>query len=252
LKSGKEKKTIYERMAVTYPYTVADLKVPRFYRRSMKRMQIALGEKIESEDSKILDVGCGTAYFTSLLSKRFQQVVGIDLSRTMIKIGRRGLTHEEAGGKIQLVVGDGEHLPFRENSFSFVLCTDFLHHVTNVQLIIREMARVAVAGGKIVTTEPNMLSPWYAILCLIRREEESFKGFFECSMWRLAKFFKQSNLDNIRVREIDFYPQLFLKLRPFPEKLSMFLDYIEELARRQRVSFIFCSHFSIVGKKKER
>jgi len=249
LKSKRRMKKFFDQTAGAYPYTVADLREPRFYRHCMKRMRIALGTTNGSENSKILDIGCGTAYFTFLLSKLNKQVIGIDLSKSMIKIGKRSLTYERTESKIELVLADGEHLPFKNNTFDIVFCLDFLHHVSNVSPVIREMARVAILDGKIVAIEPNFLNPLYAILCLVRNEE-SFERFLKASRRELGKLFKESNMDNITAKTLDFYPQLFLKLSSFPDELSRFLDYLEELLRRQPAFSFLSSHFAITGRKK--
>lgn len=248
LKSKTETKKIFDESAGAYPYTIADLEEPRFYRRCMKRMQIALGSMNGSKNNKILDVGCGTAYFTFLLSKLYRQVVGIDLSKAMIKTAKRSLKYEGIGREIELVLADGEHLPFKNNTFNAVLCLDLLHHVSDVPSVIGEMVRVAMLDGKIVAIEPNFLNPLYAILCLVANQE-SFQGFLRSSQRELNQFFQENSLNNIRLKEVDFYPQLSLKLRPFPEKLSRFLDYLEEVLRRQPAFSFLCGHFAIRGKK---
>jgi len=248
LKTKDETREIFDRSASRYPYTIADLKEPRFYRRCMKRMQIALGTMKTSEGYRVLDVGCGTAYFTFLLSKPYKQVVGIDFSKSMMKIAKRSLKGEEAVENIELVLADGKHLPFRNNTFNAVLCLDFLHHLSHVSPAINEMTRVAMLGGKIVAMEPNFLNPLYAIMSLVVNQE-SLEGFLRSSQGELSRLFQESNLGNIIVKELDLFPQLFLKLRPFPEWLSRFLDRLEELLGNQPTFLFLSSHFAITGKK---
>lgn len=249
LSRQKETKEAFDRVAVSYPYTVSDLRNPRLLHRCMKRVRIALGTSTEIKDGRILDVGCGTGYFTIQLSKLYGQVVGIDLSKKMIKIAKISLKYERMREKIELVLADGEYMPVRSNTFDTVLCLDFLHHVSSVPSVVKEMVRVTVLGGKIVAVEPNYLNPLYAILCLFAKQE-SLKKFFVTSRRELSRLFKGVNMDNVSSKEVDYYPQLLLKLDRFPGNLYRSIDYVEELLRRQSAFSFLCSHFVIMGRKR--
>jgi len=245
----KETKEAFDRGAASYPYTVSDLRNPRFLHRCTKRIRIALGTSTENKDGKILDVGCGTGYFTLQLSKLYGEAVGIDLSKKMIKIAEISLKYERAREKVEFIVADGEYMPVRSNTFDTVLCLDFLHHVSNVPSVVKEMERVTTLGGKIVAIEPNYLNPLYAILCLLSKQE-SLKKFFVTSPRELSRLFKEVNMKNVTSKEVDYYPQLLLKLRRFPDKLYRSVNYFEELLRRQPAFSFLCSHFVITGRKR--
>ena len=66
----KKEKTLrkFDRSATRYPYTVFDLSRPHFYRKSKRRLKNILKESDTKKSNIILDVGCGTGYFTSLFS----------------------------------------------------------------------------------------------------------------------------------------------------------------------------------------
>lgn len=238
-------KEAFEKSATRYPYTVFDLLKPQFYRRSMKRAEKALGS--EKEIGRILDLGCGTAYFTSLLTKFYTQVVGIDLSENMIQVAKNSLEHNKMKDGIEFVVADGEYLPFIGGAFDVVLCLDLLHHVPDVASIIREMTRAIRKGGKVVSIEPNFLNPLYVLLCFIASQENLSK-FYRASPRFLRKLFTENNIRDISVGDLDYVPQFFLKLTPFPDKLSRFLEYIENLlGRHPTLSFFLSSHFITKG-----
>jgi SAM-dependent methyltransferase len=50
--------------------------------------------------------------------------------------------------------GYGDALPFVEESFDTVLCTEVLEHVADPGAVVREMARVLKPGGYVITTTP--------------------------------------------------------------------------------------------------
>jgi SAM-dependent methyltransferase len=49
-------------------------------------------------------------------------------------------------------VADAHNLPFDDNSFEFILCTEVLEHLHTPQKAIDEMRRVLIPGGKLILT----------------------------------------------------------------------------------------------------
>lgn len=95
----------------------------------------------------LLDVGCGTGPMIELLLKEFpdKNYTGIDLTPQMIKVAqKKNLVHTK------FLVGDSENLPFAENTFDVVVCTNSFHHYPNPQAFINEAARVLKDGGRLV------------------------------------------------------------------------------------------------------
>jgi len=72
----------------------------------------------------VLDMPCGTGRLARLVRDAGFSYVGCDLSREML-----GICLEKAspGPDLQLVAGDGESLPFGDNSVDCILCVRFLN-----------------------------------------------------------------------------------------------------------------------------
>lgn len=49
-------------------------------------------------------------------------------------------------------VGDAHKLPFDDNSFSFILCTEVFEHLHSPWIVVEEMQRVLKPGGKLILT----------------------------------------------------------------------------------------------------
>ena len=95
----------------------------------------------------VLDVGCGTGPVFSLLSEKYPEkhYVGLDLTPAMIETAQaKGLPCAE------FVVGDAENLPFGDESFDAVLCSNSFHHYPNPGAFLREANRVLRPGGKLI------------------------------------------------------------------------------------------------------
>lgn len=95
----------------------------------------------------VLEVGIGTGRNFPFYP-RGVQIVGIDLSRAMLRIARaraRGL-----GLQVGLLEGDAQMLPFPNDRFDTVVCTLSLCEIPDERGAIREMKRVLRPGGRLL------------------------------------------------------------------------------------------------------
>ena len=105
----------------------------------------------------LLDCGCGTGPMISLLYDKdpTKHYTGLDITPRMIEVGRaKGL----AG--VEWVVGDCENLPFEENSFDVVICSNSFHHYPNPQRFFDSVKRVLRPGGRLILqdyTAPKLI-----------------------------------------------------------------------------------------------
>ena len=96
---------------------------------------------------ELLDVGCGTGPMIELLLKEFpdKEYTGVDLTPRMIEVAQ-----EKKLAHTKFLIGDSENLPFEEDSFDVIVCTNSFHHYPKPQAFMNEAARVLKAGGKLV------------------------------------------------------------------------------------------------------
>ncbi len=90
-------------------------------------------------DATLLDVGCGTGYFT----RRFAQDAGLRV--TGLDPEREWLDYARAQGRPNevYVAGDARELPFPDASFDFVLSVTALCFIQDQRHALQEIARVA-------------------------------------------------------------------------------------------------------------
>ena len=104
---------------------------------------------------RILDVGCGTGLATRMCLQAGVRVVALDLSLESLRVLRCQLPSPST---VDLVCGDLTALPFVETAFSGVLCANALQHLPDAQSrsrSVRELARVAQSGAKVVVSVHN-------------------------------------------------------------------------------------------------
>ena len=99
--------------------------------------------EIGSPGHKVLDVGCGGGFLTNDFARRGFSVTGVDISPESIRIAREhDVTH-----KVNYDVADAYELPYPDHSFDIVTNMDFLEHVENPEIVVRECSRVLKPGG---------------------------------------------------------------------------------------------------------
>ena len=99
------------------------------------------------DNVRLLDVGCGTGYFTRLLVSGDENVsaVGIDMEEPFIEYAREKA--EELGLPAEFIIGDALALPFEDNTFDIVTSHTFLTSVPDPEKAMSEMKRVVKPGG---------------------------------------------------------------------------------------------------------
>ncbi len=98
---------------------------------------------------RLLDLGCGTGHL-SLLMEQHNTVVSYDTAFQGVHTTRA--RRKTPGG---CVVGGGEHLPFRGESFHCVLLIDVLEHIPEDAKVAEEVRRVLRPGGLVLCMVPE-------------------------------------------------------------------------------------------------
>ena len=126
---------------------------------------ISFLQKIGKDDTTILDVGCGTGMAAEKL-KTFGRVYGIDISLRSIMEARSRLDG--------VCVSLGEELPFSNEMFNVIVCTETIEHFINPVTALAEFNKVLKPSGYLIISTPN---PWYwriivgRIIATLRRQK---------------------------------------------------------------------------------
>ena len=79
-------------------------------------------------DMLVLDVACGAAHASEVVAPQVRQVVGVDLTASLLDLGASRLA--EAGvANVLLQEGNAQSLPFVDDAFDLVYCLNSLHHI---------------------------------------------------------------------------------------------------------------------------
>jgi len=114
--------------------------------------------------STLLDLGCGEgrhcfgAYMYCDLD-----VFGFDMNyQDTLKAKKNFKDFDETSSKKSCNFGvtDGRKLPFKDNSFDYVICSEVLEHITDYEKVIDEINRVLKPEGIFAASVPKFLPEW--------------------------------------------------------------------------------------------
>lgn len=118
-----------------------------------------LGERVELDGCKVLDVGSGEGGLAKALDGGGSEVVGVELDPQNLAIAQAARSYNGLSPGT-FIRGTGVHLPFRDASFDLVTAVETIEHVDRPGSLVAEMFRVARPGGHVLATSPNALQPY--------------------------------------------------------------------------------------------
>jgi 2-polyprenyl-3-methyl-5-hydroxy-6-metoxy-1,4-benzoquinol methylase len=158
----------------------------------------------------VLELGCGTGYFTRELARSGADIVAVDVSAELLEIAQADCPAKNVRYEIQ----NASVLSYPGTVFDSVVGSSVLHHL-EVKRALGEIYRVLKPGGTIYFTEPNMLNPQIAIqknVPWVKRklgDSPDETAFFR---WPLRRLLKETGFRDVQIDPFDFlHPKT-----PFP------------------------------------
>ncbi len=109
-------------------------------RHTTKGKLILLSLLEDGHGKRALDLGCREQFWAEKLKEKGYEVVSVDL---------------EPQNERVLRVDANEPLPFADESFDLVWCTEVLEHIVNPPVTLAEINRVLKPGGQLLLSTPN-------------------------------------------------------------------------------------------------
>jgi SAM-dependent methyltransferase len=219
--SGIEKIIFYIRLLL-------DFQTNTIYRSLKKILPGAKGE--------VLDIGCGNSPFKHLLDDAATKYFGLDVYDSEdFKYQRADITRF-----------DGKNIPFADNKFDIIFCTEVLEHVAEPASLINEVFRVLKSGGEIIFSIPWSARFHYQPFDFYRYTPTALKNIF--SQFRdLTIESRGTDVSVIASKIIVVYSRQILSLKKLNLKaiLSLFLVIIEMPIL---LAAIIIGHLSIIYK----
>ena len=120
------------------------------------RAKIILRETLQSPKlTHILDAGCGYGLYALTLAENEYYVDALDLDRKRINNLNTLCQESDVTSKyIHTYQGSLAALPFSNNVYDLIICSDVIEHITDDQAAVKELARVLKPGGRLILSVP--------------------------------------------------------------------------------------------------
>jgi len=110
----------------------------------------------------VLDIGCGEGrHSLGLYVDREVNAIGIDLSTEDLKIAKRRIKDftvtDTNKSSCAFGVGDIQSLPFKDNAYDAVICSEVLEHLESLDNAVSEIVRVLKPGGVLAVSVPRFI-----------------------------------------------------------------------------------------------
>ena len=157
LKEGRPKKVVLtallKKMRAFFPEEIRGFGAALYHRLAAPgfapfHRKVALEVTDHLKSGWVLDVGTGPGLLLAEIARRNQRLklVGLDLSREMLRIASTGARGDNVGSA-RFVRANVKRLPFSDGAFDLVLSTASLHHWRDPEAGIRECLRVTRPRG---------------------------------------------------------------------------------------------------------
>lgn len=167
---------------------------------------------------EVLDLCCGTGSYLIPVLDRVKNAVGVDFSSTMLAGFKKDL-HGKIPSHLKIIEADARDLTLHNNSIDFVFSYTSLYTVPDVELVIKEVARVLRPGGHAVLELGNLWSLNFLVSMVQYKKSGWCKPFF-VSYNNMHRYFKDAGLDVIKKHSFQLLPMYgaprsLFYLRPF-------------------------------------
>lgn len=200
----------------------------RFLRRGASLLD-AVAMRIRSQPvGRVLDAGTGKGLLAQALATTGYEVHAVDCFPQRFGPTDSGVFFVEADLNTPL--------PYADETFEYVACTEVIEHVENPQALLREFHRVLRKDGRLYLSTPNLLN-------LSSRLRFLLEGAYDFFKYPLPEWAETGTADlhlhPIRFHELEYYlatarlelEEVFTSLRHYDKRL--FLFPIELLSRLQ-------------------
>ncbi len=212
----------------------------RNHYKKIKKISELLNLHNSHETISILEVGAGTGIHAKYIRTNYDNIcyTGIDISEGMVHETRKRL---DKFNSVALLVGDGERLPIKDNTFDVAFVSGSLHHFSNPMVGISELVRIIKNGGKIAVMEPNWIFPTNFLPATTQKAE---RGILKMSKNNLKNWAQDTNLYEIEINNFIYTP-------PVPKYCANFYDFIDNLVEKIPLISSLSIMLYLSGVKKE-
>ena len=110
---------------------------------------------VEGLSGRALDVASGTGDFAFELARlpNVSAAIGVDFTREMLDVANGKSERHRLAKRVRFTLGEAHALPFQDDQFICATVGFGIRNFADVHRALREMARVVMPGGRVVSLE---------------------------------------------------------------------------------------------------
>lgn len=201
----KDAQSEFNRWAETYDQSILNRLI--FRRCYLKFIELILKfYPATTRPLRLLDVGCGTGTFVSMLRETDLAIHpwGLDMAERMCQLAHQKAVQVTTDPVTRFITADSEHTPFAENSFDIVTCSNSFHHYPHQDHVLAEIFRILRPGGRVMVLDgfrDNVIG-WLIFDVGVTRVE---KSVHHCAAAEMHQKFRDQGYRNIYQEKFGFW-----------------------------------------------
>ncbi len=200
--------------------------------------QKTLSTLVFSGDEKVLDIGCGDGYLTSLIAEHVLDATGIDLSPSMVDFAadRYHNAHFRVLNALELDY---------EGQFDLVTSFTTLHWIPDQLAVLKGIERALREGGKMIVDMPTALPKPMLQAVQEKMASQKWSSYFEdfSPGWRFfsateyEELLSEAHLQPLKIVQVPV-PHTFPSKQAFMGFLKQWFPYLRPLPQAQKLVFL--------------
>jgi len=216
---------------------------PEPFRRYAHQLRMKWITKLLFETRKhfyFVDVGCGANPYFPSTAKYFSFSVGLDIATSKVqKLKEMVKEQSQKDDNVDFIVADVQSLPFRDEVFSMLLCSEVLEHLPHPSLAINEISRIT-AGEAIISVPGLGTFPGYIYKYVFKKtfiEGEHIQFFYPKDLLSNIKNAGFQVTDIIGSGNTIFFSGEFMIRRIFNvfPRFRIFLEMLDNKLNKTRI-----------------
>lgn len=186
---------------------------PYFHAR--RGLAKSLADNKQCINGNCLDFGCGNKPYEGLFNTK--EYIGVEIEGEEKREG--------------IVYYDGNTIPFDDNYFDSIICSQVFEHISNLDEIMGELCRVLKTGGYMLVTMPFAYPEHLVPYDFRRFTSFGIRNYLEKSGFEVVQYYKAGSfieaicqMKNVYINEV-----LFGKKNHFVKKLMCFYNNVSGL-----------------------
>ena len=167
-----------------------------------KSFRLTLDKLQLKPDDIFLEIGCGGGVLLNMALETVKHAKAIDHSSDMVQIAREKNQEAVSEGRVEIVKGNAESLPWDDNSFTCATASSMFFFIDKPMIVLKELYRVLKPGARLViTSAENSILP-KLLLAPLSHSMRLYKNS------EMESMLKQAGFQTVEVKNVEMFIQL--------------------------------------------